>query len=517
MSYSRLKNVDDITTLNDVEIILEYFQPQNYYLSHQHQNQHQYQINNEGSIIKSNRSSLISPRTFNYLEPTYNTPQPFLLNQDSLPSLCNQYKWRFCVNLPVSHRPPYVDKSDNVNHANTKFYSCESRPLVVKIKCAYVDGQMGKVIAGTVYDHERRFFFHGTQHEREEKDLSSHKFKTLQNPKENIVVYDRLAHALAVYPGATAHIFEKMHRFFLLVEALDTYQYGKDNIYAPTRATSKLYPEISSTYEDPVPILVPDTPLFRDFLHILNKHQIPGFADMKRFVPYNHLKLYFASELYFAGEMVKLPEESAWYTNRVQKCSWALSMKRDIFQSTMQTIFNSNLYSNSNSNSNSNFISDAETLQIVVVNRKDAKCRQVKNHGALMKALRENTVLPSLISPITNGNIKINIIDFVGDQHDLEETMKLFATSHIVIAPHGAALSFTAAMPKGASVIEIAYPDADWPGEYFHTMILGSGLTYYLSMGSGHYCKKPIIANIQDVIGLVEVAAQNMLKYSLEQ
>ena len=55
----------------------------------------------------------------------------------------------------------------------------------------------------------------------------------LQNPKENIVVYDRLAHALAVYPGATAHIFEKMHRFFLLVEALDTYQYGKDNIYAP--------------------------------------------------------------------------------------------------------------------------------------------------------------------------------------------------------------------------------------------------------------------------------------------
>ena len=110
------------------------------------------------------------------------------------------------------------------------------------------------------------------------------------------------------------------------------------------------------------------------------------------------------------------------------------------------------------------------------------------------------------------------MIDFVGSEHTLEDTMKLFATSHLVIAPHGAALGFTAVMAPGSSVIELGYRDkkgdAKFPGHYFHTMITGSGLSYYFSMANGGYCKPPLTADVQDVIGLVEMATKSMLESS---
>merc|ERR1712146_406961 len=101
---------------------------------------------------------------------------------------------------------------------------------------------------------------------------------------------------------------------------------------------------------------------------------------------------------------------------------------------------------------------------------------------------------------------------------DIEDTMRLFATSHIVIAPHGAALTFTAVMPRGGSVIEIGYTNKKgmmWPGNYFHTMVIGSGLTYYTSLGTGAYCNEQITADISDVITLVEKAAKTMLQGKL--
>jgi len=47
--------------------------------------------------------------------------------------------------------------------------------------------------------------------------------------------------------------------------------------------------------------------------------------------------------------------------------------------------------------------------------------------------------------------------EFVGDQHDTEETLKLFANTDIVVAPHGAALAFIMGMKPGGAVVEIAY------------------------------------------------------------
>ena len=470
-NYAKLRSINDITTEKDVEIILEYFQPSNYYLSQNYDKG----FNQDED---DNSSSFISQKTFNYISPYGSIPQPTMQDQNKLPLLCKNYGWKFCNNLV----------SEQQNSANEKFYKCESRPLVVKVNCAYVDGMMGPdTYGGTVYDHNRKFYMHATQHATEEKKLNSEKFK--QQKGGNIIVYDRLAHALAVYPKATAHIFERLHRFFLLVEALDKY------------------------HDSPIPILVPDTDLFRNFLKMLNKHKIPGFHDLSRFIPYNGKQLYFASEVYFAGEIVKLPEETKWSTNRREECSWALTQKRDIFQSVMQSIFNSPFVPEETEVEASSKTDD--TLQILVVHRSDSSCRRIENHDALLNSLKTNTRLPSLVSPVTKDNIKVKVIEFIGNQHDIEDTMRLFATSHIVIAPHGAALTFTAAMPRGGSVIEVGYTDKDgmmWPGNYFHTMVIGSGLTYYLSLGRGAYCHKPITADIEDVNLLVEKAAKNMLQ-----
>jgi hypothetical protein len=92
----------------------------------------------------------------------------------------------------------------------------------------------------------------------------------------------------------------------------------------------------------------------------------------------------------------------------------------------------------------------------------------------------------------------------VGAEHDVESTIRTFANADLLIAPHGAAITFTAAMRRGAAVLEIGYSgrgDMMWPGNYFHSMVVGSGLDYYMTLADGEY-SSPLHVDVDDVAKL---------------
>jgi capsular polysaccharide biosynthesis protein len=86
------------------------------------------------------------------------------------------------------------------------------------------------------------------------------------------------------------------------------------------------------------------------------------------------------------------------------------------------------------------------TLRIVVIDRSDAgKRRRVLNNEAMLKALRE--AFPT----------GVEVFNFVGREHGVADTMRIFANADVVIGSHGAGLAFTVAMKPKRAVIEIGF------------------------------------------------------------
>jgi hypothetical protein len=140
-------------------------------------------------------------------------------------------------------------------------------------------------------------------------------------------------------------------------------------------------------------------------------------------------------------------------------------------------------------------------LRVLVVNRRDAGSRMVDNHAEMMNVLRKQ--LPP---------IGVTLSEFVGSEHDAESTLRLFANADVLIAPHGAAISFTSAMRPGRAVIEIGYTGRRgmmWPAYYFHAMAMGSDLVYYLTLAKGDY-GSPMHADVEDVARLANMAIQQV-------
>jgi hypothetical protein len=139
-------------------------------------------------------------------------------------------------------------------------------------------------------------------------------------------------------------------------------------------------------------------------------------------------------------------------------------------------------------------------LRVLVVNRRDAGSRMVDNHGEMMDVLKKR--LPS----------GVVFTEFVGSEHDVESTLRLFANADVLIAPHGAAISFSSAMRPGRAVIEIGYTGFGgmmWPAYYFHAMAMGSDLVYYVTLAKGDYVS-PMHADVEDVAKLAIMAIQQV-------
>ena len=108
-------------------------------------------------------------------------------------------------------------------------------------------------------------------------------------------------------------------------------------------------------------------------------------------------------------------------------------------------------------------------IRVLVVDRRDAKSRFLKNHPELMRAL--HTGLPK----------PFEIKEFVGSTMPFAAQIKAFAWADVVIAPHGAALGLCVYMRPGGAVVEIGYPKRELPLIFMATA-LSAQLEYFMTI-----------------------------------
>lgn len=309
--------------------------------------------------------------------------------------------------------------------------SCDVRQLVIKVNCAYLDTD--PLIPCMAYDRTRTFPVHGNHPART-------KFQPLKWPPTKIQEFDALGHAVAVYPhpkGGAAHFFNQLPRLFMILNAIP--------------------PD--------VPVLVPKHSASDKIVDILVNRG--WLKDRSRIIDWDKSTVYYANTLYFVGEMGRGNATSMkWDSLGVEKCSWALALPRSTMQQSFQV----------------RGAPRRPKPMILVVHRSDASFqrRMIDNHAAVMTSIRD--MLP-----------ECEILEFIGSQHSMDATIDMFNAADVVVAPHGAALSFACFMQPDKAIVEIGYNEygkgkgMPFPVTFFYAIALSVGARYYLSMAQGHY------------------------------
>mmetsp|Transcript_49518 Transcript_49518/g.140276 ORF Transcript_49518/g.140276 Transcript_49518/m.140276 type:complete len:162 (-) Transcript_49518:58-543(-) len=140
----------------------------------------------------------------------------------------------------------------------------------------------------------------------------------------------------------------------------------------------------------------------------------------------------------------------------------------------------------------------------MVVHRSDAtqQRRMASNHDELMAKLK--LALP---------NCTVDV--FIGKDYDLAQTIARFNEADVVIATHGAALSFIPFIRPGRAVIEIGYQKfgpgrgMPFPLSFYYAVAVSVGVKYYFSMGDGAYIGQTKL-DVDDVVQLATWAVGNM-------
>ena len=408
-------------------------------------------------------------------------PMPITTFVGQVARVCGQLKarWQFCPN-PVSRskgaRPGGASKSgggefaqyprdDSIARlAGAGFFSCEYRRFVARLPCAFVDpgptNKKGKVgPTGLVYTRDNVFPVHGvTSDANAKRPGGARPASGAPGKARPLVKYKALAHHLAVYPTAFGHIFNQLPRLLFLLEVLP--------------------PD--------VPILVAKTPLLNQLLALLDEHMTysPHPNVSTRVVNYKPGATYFAQTLYFAGEMGRnrpfWGERLPWNSLSIEHCSWALSVPRRLLHQRLARpmLGDRAIYGDAR---------DARRRRavVLVIDRSDASRRMLKNHCAVMAALRRRAPAAEFV-------------EFRGSQLPLREQIGAFARADVVLGPHGAALGLVGFMKAGGTVIEVAYRKREWPA-VFMPVALGAGQRYALSFAltGGHF--SALEANETDV------------------
>lgn len=379
-------------------------------------------------------------------------PFPEMSDPAKLTALCKK-GYRFCPK-------PLRGQADH------DWYTCETRRFVARVKCGTIDPPMP--IPGMVYDNTRTFPVHGCHP------------KGYQPSRPNTVrSFKKLAHNLAVYPDAFAHVLNHLPRLILLLEHIP-----RD-----------------------VPVLLTKSSARDQLVKILEKK---GVLDSQRVVDWDpKAKTAFrADEVYFAGEMGK-GRRHGWDMLRQEKCSWAMVMARqkvqELFTAGTPKPFHAALPGNLSTASVSTGAvvplwspSDpTPPCRVLVVHRKDAKGgrRMVKNHDQMLQALQQ--AFP-----------QCSVTGFVGSEYPLEEQIGAFTSADVVVAPHGAALAFVSFMRPGSAVVEIGYTSdggMKFPAPYYMILAITVNVRYYLSMAEGGYFS-PMTADVADVVEMTRRA-----------
>ena len=357
----------------------------------------------------------------------------------------------------------------NVNKAEQfrtpKWWTCDYLRFVAKVRCAFI----GR--GGEVYDNTRVFSAHGIGFRKEN-----------YMPEKRSDVggrYQAVAHHIySTYPTATGHFFNQITRLFFLLAVLP---------------------------ED-VPILLPSFGLSDQLRKILVRS---GVASSSKFIPVSgkprhkspglELKPQYADTVYFAGEMTRCrhhPSCSTWYSLQQEVCSWQLALPRVVQREMMWCALGLATYSTNPLERQSlrkGNDSPRRAVQVLVVDRRDAKTRMAKNHAELYARLRAS------LPPHTIFH------EYVGSQLSLDQQIRMFAWADIVVAPHGAALGLIVYMRPGGAVIELGYPSREMPLIFMATA-LSAGLEYYLSISQKGGHETAMVVDVDDAVRCAQMA-----------
>lgn len=109
---------------------------------------------------------------------------------------------------------------------------------------------------------------------------------------------------------------------------------------------------------------------------------------------------------------------------------------------------------------------------ILIVHRGESgKKRKLLDAGILLQAIHAAFPVP-----------RYSVLQFIGEDHSLAASFKLFRQSDLVIAVHGAALSFVQAMRPGTAVLELGFrdrrPNCHLTYDFFRLLAYKLGLQY---------------------------------------
>jgi capsular polysaccharide biosynthesis protein len=131
--------------------------------------------------------------------------------------------------------------------------------------------------------------------------------------------------------------------------------------------------------------------------------------------------------------------------------------------------------------------------QILIVHRAEVIRRQVKNHGEMLQAIK--VAFPGY-----------SVVEFIGKNFTIQESFEQFRRSDVVVAAHGAALTFALTMKPGSSLVELLFKDTRRNSHMSYDMYRGTahqlGVNYALSICKGSF-ESSLKANISDVVRLV--------------
>ena len=279
------------------------------------------------------------------------------------------------------------------------------------------------------------------------------------NASHQIVTHAQLANGLSVYGSAFAH------------------------------ASIEILPQLLHLLQHipkSVPILVDMNGSGGKWVDILNQL---GLSDPERWVALQKSTIYFARQLYFNIVEVRSayaqPSREWKLLREEEPCSWRTSIPSHIVRATFCKPVSPLVRSSE------------QKKRIAVIHRREVKSRQIENHVELYRSLSE--ALPDHI-----------VMEFIGDEHTLLESIALFCSIDVLVAPHGAGLIYMQFLPENAAVIEIGYASTEvmkWPIDYYAGNALVLNLRYYLSVAKGGYLTS-LQADVDDVLSLTRAALE---------
>jgi hypothetical protein len=411
------------------------------------------------------------------------------------------------------------------------FHSCSVRTRVIAIDDVFVDtGNMGARATGSIFTADGSVFPVDPYTHKWAKSLPMVKPAIAQNllnaaaadqnqPSDiEVVELNELVYGLSTYSGVFFHSWREVMAYMML--AIEHAPENAPILIAP--GTTQIDTFLREAFAIGYP---PDAdctkPRLKHTAKCNKRSDDAALAITERLLPLRHGRgtLLKVKRLYIPWIESKAAGSTAneWTSIAVEnKCSWAtalpaIKLRQELWRwidQPLEPVDEPTTTMRQHGHPKTNASAPSELRQILIVHRAEVIRRQVKNHGEMLQAVK--VAFP--------GHL---VVEFIGKNFTIQESFEQFRRSDVVVAAHGAALTFALTMKPGSSLVELLFKDTRRNSHMSYDMYRGTahqlGVNYALSICHGSF-ESSLKANISDVVRLVgelEAAANVKLRGGL--